>query len=592
MRESMKAGLRSFHAIEFRAELAECRALGVVKSHSGRLVRRNPATLVQHRPRQAAFSRLEVWIFPGAAAGQWFANTNLADTWLSAKKTDRRRTLDQGTAAIIMAVKIGTRLTLVLLLALTPILAGYLYWSIHRSTVIYANDLARNLDALAEGSAPAMESNIEQREWNEVDDVLRRMSTDGIAVALLDVNGSVWRAPPGFPWQLTAKLPAIDLTARHVQFRQEIENANWLCRIIALKDRKAKTLGYLLVAQNWTDIRQDLNDRMAASVIAALLVVGVIVAIIPLAVRRYVSEPLAELSRKVIRLPQEEMREQSRDEVRLLTSEFGKLDEQLSTARRDLLRRHRRELELERSLQHAERLVTIGTLASGLAHEIGTPMGVIRSRAELLLHSEGASEGICRGLEIIISQIDRVTRIVRMLLDYARNGESSRTICDVRQIIHSALSFMDAEAARRNVTVNFELGDTPLLALCDPSQLQQVFVNLEMNALDAMTPGGGHLRVSAAPETVSGREQLRIVFEDNGRGVPPQYAARLFDPFFTTKEPGNGTGMGLAVSQSIMRSHNGDIGFSSGPAGSSFVVTIPMANAAAPAVAAKMVEQA
>jgi signal transduction histidine kinase len=260
--------------------------------------------------------------------------------------------------------------------------------------------------------------------------------------------------------------------------------------------------------------------------------------------------------------------------VSLLTEEFRRLDDQLTVARQDLLAKHRRELELERRLQHAERLATVGTLASGLAHEIGTPMGVIRGRAEHLLHSEPNADRARRGLEIIVSQIDRVSRIVRMLLDYGRSRESRRAVCDLRQIVNHAMSLMETEAARRQVKVSAELGDQPLLTECDAGQLQQVFVNLEMNALDAMTPQGGTLKIRAKGGANGNGRELMIVFEDTGHGVSPLHAGRVFDPFFTTKETGRGTGMGLAVSQSIIRDHGGEITFESGPRGSKFLVAV------------------
>jgi signal transduction histidine kinase len=364
------------------------------------------------------------------------------------------------------------------------------------------------------------------------------------------------------------------------EFEAWIGETNWFCRVVPLNDREShegNTFAYLLVAQDWTDIREDLKERTLISALAAFAVIGVIVALIPLLVRRYVSSPLAELSRRVTRFSDDEQRDRHSptDEVSLLTEEFRRLDDQLTVARRDLLAKHRRELELERRLQHAERLATVGTLASGLAHEIGTPMGVIRGRAEQLLQSEPNPAKARRGLEIIVSQINRVSRIVRMLLDYGRSRDSHRAVCDLRQIVNHALSLMETEAARRRVTVSPELGEQPLLAECDAGQLQQVFVNLEMNALDAMTPQGGTLRIRAESGVNGKSRELKIVFEDTGHGVSPLNAGRVFDPFFTTKETGSGTGMGLAVSQSIIRDHSGEITFESGPGGSKFLVTVP-----------------
>jgi signal transduction histidine kinase len=476
-------------------------------------------------------------------------------------------------------MKVGTRLTLVLLLALTPVLASYMYWSVRRSSIVYVHDLKRDIRATTRSLAPALENDLLQKEWNEIEDVLRRMTDATTKVALLNRDGSLWktsdRATSDLAGQLLRRKPSDD-----AEFEVWIGETNWFCRMVPLKDREShegNTFAYLLVAQDWTDIREDLKERTAISALAAFAVIGVIVALIPLLVRRYVSSPLAELSRRVTRFSDDELRDRPSptNEVSLLTEEFRRLDDQLTVARQDLLAKHRRELELERRLQHAERLATVGTLASGLAHEIGTPMGVIRGRAEHLLHSEPNPAKARHGLEIIVSQIDRVSRIVRMLLDYGRSRESHRAVCDLRQIINHAMSLMETEATRRRVKVSAELGEKPLLAECDAGQLQQVFVNLEMNALDAMTPQGGTLSIRAESGVNGNSRELRIVFQDTGHGVSPLNAGRVFDPFFTTKETGGGTGMGLAVSQSIIRDHSGEITFESGPRGSRFLVAVP-----------------
>jgi two-component system NtrC family sensor kinase len=479
-------------------------------------------------------------------------------------------------ATIMSLMKIGTRLTLVLLMAVTPVLVGYTFWTVHRSSLVYLNSLKRDIRATTRSLAPAMETDVSQEEWDYVDELLRRMTDDGTAVALLKPDDSVWRASSPQTAELARRmLDSHPGKETNDEFDARIDGSDWLCRVVPLSSG-GKILGYLLVAQDWTDIHEDVAERSEGSAVAALAVIGIIITLIPLLVRRYVSSPLAELSRKVTRFsddPRE--RPAPADEVSLLTEEFRKLDDQLNVSRRDLLAKHSRELELERSLQHAERLATVGTLASGLAHEIGTPMGVIRGRAEHLMQTAAGSEKARHGLEIIVNQIDRVSRIVRMLLDYGRSRESHRSVCDLRQILTHAMSLMETEAERRQVQVSAELGDKPLLAECDAGQLEQVFVNLEMNALDAMTPQGGILRIRAHGESNGMPGKLKVVFEDTGPGVAPQDAARVFDPFFTTKELGSGTGMGLAVSQSIIRDHNGEISFESTPSGSRFFVTVP-----------------
>ncbi len=264
-----------------------------------------------------------------------------------------------------------------------------------------------------------------------------------------------------------------------------------------------------------------------------------------------------------------------------LIGEFRKLGDELTKARADLLEKHRSEIEFpERRLLHSDRLATIGSLAAGLAHEIGTPMGVIRGRAEYLAHSRIDPLKTAEGLEIIITQIDRITSIVRMLLDYSRYRESLKMTADLRPIVQRSIHLIETEATKRGVMVHTETGDQPLLIDCDPDQLQQVFVNLGINALDAMRAAGGKLTVTARTDRDNGVAHVTVVFEDTGPGIPEPNRGRIFDPFFTTKEPGKGTGMGLAICQTIVQSHDGEIGFESSSGGTRFFVSFPRSHRA------------
>ncbi len=487
-------------------------------------------------------------------------------------------------ACIMWFVRIGTRLTFVLLLALTPVLAAYTYWSVQRSTRTYINDLKRETRAITRGLTPALENDIQNSEWDQVQDIFQRIRTEGTESALFRRDGSSWYALRDFPPDLVPAHNTFELShsGGFVEYERTASGRTWFCRVVPLLGRQSQQdIGYLLVAQDWTDISEDLRSRSIVSAIAALILMAAIALTIPLVIRRYVSMPLAELSLRVMRFSREDEPERGieGDEVRMLTEEFWRLDDQLAKARGALLERHRRELELERRLQHADRLATIGTLASGLAHEIGTPMGVIRARAEYLLYSKPAPAKVQEALDIIISQIDRISRIVRMLLDYASSRESLRVACDVRPIVQHALRLIETEAARRNVQVVTDLESEPLVLECNADQLQQVFVNLAMNALDAMALTGGTFRVSARIMGNDGASRVVFTFEDTGPGIAPEHQTRVFDPFFTTKEPGKGTGMGLAVSQSIIRDHNGEITLESRPSGTRFVVAMPIAQA-------------
>jgi signal transduction histidine kinase len=192
-----------------------------------------------------------------------------------------------------------------------------------------------------------------------------------------------------------------------------------------------------------------------------------------------------------------------------------------------------------------------------------------------VLHSRMDPHKTSEGLEIIIAQIDRITSIVRMLLDYSRYRESFKMSADVRPIVQRSIHLIETEATKRGVKVITELGRESLVVHCDPNQLQQVFVNLGINALDAMRTTGGELRVTVRTDQNDRASRITLVFEDTGTGIPEKYRSRIFDPFFSTKEPGKGTGMGLAVCQTIVQSHGGEISFESAPERTRFFVSFP-----------------
>jgi signal transduction histidine kinase len=475
-----------------------------------------------------------------------------------------------------LSVKIGTRVTLVLLLCVMPVLAAYTYWSVERTNV-YVNELKQSARAASFGLGASLDREVNAQDWGKIDDAFRKMDAEGTRNALLRKDGQLWHSLPDFPAEVV-EAARVQIARSHLtEFEPGANGRNWFCELVPIKDQGGEVVGYLLEVQDWTKVAKDIRAQSIASFAVAILLLIVVATVIPVSVHRYVSRPLANLSAKVMKFSLADSDLIAGSEVELVSEEFRRLDEQLNRARTDLEKRHRHELELERGLQRADRLAMIGTLASGLAHEMGTPMGVIRVRAEDMQQDATISADSRAKLGVIVRQIDRITRIVRMLLDYGRKSESHKAICDVRAIAERALTLLEPEATLRNVRTVALLGDTPMLVMCDADQIEQVFVNMIMNALDAMHPGGGTLRVTAQMELANGGSRAMIAFEDTGTGVAPEYEDQVFSPFFTTKEPGRGTGMGLAVSQSIVREHDGEITFTSGPSGTRFVVAIPMA---------------
>jgi PAS domain S-box-containing protein len=234
------------------------------------------------------------------------------------------------------------------------------------------------------------------------------------------------------------------------------------------------------------------------------------------------------------------------------------------------------QLRLDRQLGRSEKLAVVGSLAAGLAHEIGTPLNVISATAEyLLLDGEGRSAD---SLRAIVAETERISGLVRELLSFARGARAGKVPVRLSTAADRALSLLHFTLGKRGVEVCRELPPDLPDVLADPDGLHQVLLNLLMNASSAVAPGGRiGLRASAEPPASAGAPGA-VVFEvhDDGPGVPPELRERIFDPFFTTRP--DGTGLGLAVCARIVSEHGGDLRVGQGPlGGASFVVQLPAA---------------
>ncbi len=215
---------------------------------------------------------------------------------------------------------------------------------------------------------------------------------------------------------------------------------------------------------------------------------------------------------------------------------------------------------LSAQLMRAEKLATVGVLAAGIAHEIGTPLSVVRGRAEYLQGKLGSGHPQHAAAGIIIDEIDRVTRTIRQLLDFARVRPAAVTAVSLDLAVRRVVDLLHLEAERRSVAVSIETSsDLPLVA-ANADQLEQVVANLLMNAYDACT-GGGHVRIVVGrPESERFLGQpARLSISDDGCGMTPEQIQRAFDPFYTTKKRGQGTGLGLTVVEQIVRNHGAQI---------------------------------
>jgi signal transduction histidine kinase len=301
-------------------------------------------------------------------------------------------------------------------------------------------------------------------------------------------------------------------------------------------------------------------------------------------VRRSIAQPLRTLTRQVEAIGQGRFPQQlpttRNDEIGRLAQEFDRMCLRLEAAYRTLEAENEAKLRLERDLRQSEQLATLGKLASRLAHEIGTPLNIIQGRAEQLLRRQHLTERDRAFLEVIVSQIDRISGFITQLLAPARRSEPHLRMVHLPDIVRRVWEAVSDRGAAANVEVALELSEGLPPVMGDAQQLQQVLLNLSVNALQAVGPAG---RVALRTRLQSGGQlgpdgHIEVEVADTGPGIPADDLPHIFEPFFTTKGSTGGTGLGLTISREIVRSHHGEIRVESTPGqGTRFIVSLPLA---------------
>ncbi len=229
----------------------------------------------------------------------------------------------------------------------------------------------------------------------------------------------------------------------------------------------------------------------------------------------------------------------------------------------------------------AEKLASVGRMAAGLAHEIGTPLNIISGRAELIqtmqstICNECEVKSVCpveQHIAVIFRQIDRISGIIQQLLSQARQPRSQKSNFDLNDCINWVTEFLNPYLEKKDIDLHVNVTPNLPLLYGYADQMQQLLLNLLTNSIDAINGKHGHIGIAA--NTVNG--EIVLVISDNGSGIPEANLTKIFDPFFTTKEFGKGTGLGLTVSANIVRSHEGRIEVESSPeSGTRFTIHLP-----------------
>lgn len=360
-----------------------------------------------------------------------------------------------------------------------------------------------------------------------------------------------------------------------------------------------KVLGLLDVRLSLRSVDAELAAMKVRVLVRVLVEIGLISLFIILFTRYFVARPLLKLVGSAQAISQMNLDRpvqvsDGSDEISHLARAFEMMRESLRAARGEILKftqtledkveeRSRQLQAAQQKLQYNDRLASLGTLAASVAHEINNPIAGVLNLSMLMqriLKDDGIPEGrvpeFRRYLAQVTNETSRVGRIVSDLLSFSRRGKPQRSAADLNRLVKTTVSLVDHKLKLANIALDMQVAEALPSVHCDGGQIQQVVLNLVLNAAESMqSRGSGTVTVKTWPGEDGNTVKLSV--SDTGDGIPAEILPRIFDPFFTTKTDGKGVGLGLAVSYGIVQAHGGDIEAKSKVGeGTEFTLTLPL----------------
>ncbi len=477
-----------------------------------------------------------------------------------------------------LAYKLIAAVTVIVLL----ILSGNAWFSVMRESNLFESDMRRDHRTTGRAIAAAVATiadEVRDDRAAELVDRASRAETDvRLSLVWLDAAPGTPFSPPRNP-DLTAALQRDEEVLGEVRGEEIVSlvpfhTASGRRGAIRLTESRSEEQRYLRT----TVIR--------ASLVAALMTLACAFVVTQIAMR-FIAKPLHRLVSQARRVGGGDfsmrLTPATNDEMGELGREMDAMCDKLDEAQHRVAKETAHRIATLQQLRHADRLTTVGKLASGVAHELGTPLNVVHGRAKLILEEPDARESVTKSAKIIADQAERMTRIIRQMLDFARRRDPHKERVNLADIAVHTTALLEPMARKNGVTFAIDTGKQAAIE-ADAAAIQQVLTNLFVNAIQAM-PDGGVLTIRMArehrappPEMNGGpADYLCVHVEDTGKGMGADVIEHIFEPFFTTKDVGDGTGLGLSVSYGIVQDHGGFIEVESTPdKGSRFAVYLPV----------------
>jgi signal transduction histidine kinase len=464
-------------------------------------------------------------------------------------------------------MKLVWKLTVAMLLGICVVLAAHGYLRVRREIALIRTDMQRDHHKMGVAFAEAV-------------DFLWRVQGKDAALNLIEEANAArehvlirwveFDVPPDHTFAPQLPRPALAHVATGKEMEGELTDSGGHERFYTyIPVPPGRTpMGAIEISESLDGAKLYIRTTVRRIIITTLVLVILCAAIASLIGVWFVGHPvrrLVEHARRVgagdfaVRL---DLRQH--DEIGRLGHEMNAMTERLQEADARLRAETGARIAALEQLRHADRLATVGKLASGLAHELGTPLNVMSGRARMIATGEIAAEEVPASARVIAEQGDRMTAIIRHLLDFARRRTPQKQPQDLLMLVRQTAGMLVPLANRRGVTLDIDTHAGAAVVEVDGGQFQQALANLMINGIQAMRQGG-RLSVGitrervASPETngVGPRSWARVSVRDQGEGMTADVLEHVFEPFFTTKDVGEGTGLGLSVAYGIVREHGG-----------------------------------
>jgi signal transduction histidine kinase len=493
-------------------------------------------------------------------------------------------------------MRLRTRLLLPLIATVTAVMALYANWALRQREATLVAEDRREAVTFATALGLALEAALVDPEWRGVQDVVQRLARDPQihGVRVYGTDGSVafesatLEGEPPADAQLLQRVIELSDTAA---YEREVEGNRTQVLLRPLRGEEGQLIGAFELTLGLSFVEAEIARTRVRFLLNTVTLVVALTVLTLWLVRRQIGEPLERLVAGVKAVGAGELAFRIQEDPRaadlaVVAREFNSRAERLERAREDLLREADERVDLERRFRESDKLAAVGRLAAGLAHEIATPLQIIKGRTDMLEGKEVTPTVHARNLRIISEQIDRVTSLVRALLDLSRRSDLQRKRVAVVDLVSEVSDLLEAELKRVDVDMRMEI-QADAFVDADRNLLHQALMNLVLNAVQALEDHPGKRRISVRSSVLSGAVAIEIV--DTGPGIPEGAIDRIFEPFFSTKTDSRGTGLGLSISRTIVEEHGGSLraenvtrpeaGGRVSVAGARFLVELPLSGA-------------